>query len=63
MSEEEFDESSSDDESEADSYASEDSEGSDEMSDSGEDWDDLEENARQGNNIFFTPQNQRLTYN
>ncbi|RCI02345.1 FACT complex subunit spt16, partial [Rhizopus stolonifer] len=47
MSEEEFDESSSDDESEADSYASEDSEGSDEMSDSGEDWDDLEENARQ----------------
>lgn len=48
MSGSDFDESSSDDDdSEMDSNASEDSESEAEMTDSGEDWDELEEHARQ----------------
>lgn len=53
MSLDEFDESSSDDdESEADS-ASEESEEDEDMSDSGEDWDQLEDQARQGKNKVY----------
>ncbi|KAI9473599.1 MAG: FACT complex subunit-domain-containing protein [Benjaminiella poitrasii] len=49
MSEDEFEESSSeDDDSEVYSNASDESEEEEEMSDSGEDWDELEENARKG---------------
>ncbi|CEG70970.1 hypothetical protein RMATCC62417_06776 [Rhizopus microsporus] len=46
LEEDEFEESSSDEESEVDSYASEESEEEEELTDSGEDWDELEENAR-----------------